>query len=287
MAAAGAGGPRRVVLPGEAVGELPVTTPHTVAAGAAAAGEGAAVARLGPGTRERGGAVWATQAGVLRREERGPRRRTWRVEGSRKRYSAPGVGDLVVGVVTAATAEQFLVDLGGPFPAALPALAFAGATKRNRPNLRAGDVVYARVAATPRDLDPVLTCVDEATGKAQGFGPLRGGTVVRCGSGLARRLLAWPPAPVLAALGEKIAFETAVGVNGRVWIDSPTPTETILVAAALRRAEQLPADAADDPEAAAALVAELLATVDLAAERDVNAAVEQLMTDGADAEAAA
>ena len=41
------------------------------------------------------------------------------------------------------------------------------------------------------------------------------------------------------------------------------------------------------PEAAAALVAELLATVDLAAERDVNAAVEQLMTDGADAEAAA
>ena len=282
--AAGAGGGPRVVLPGEAVGELPVTT---------APGErhgGAAVARLGPGTRERGGAVWATRAGVLREERSGagPRRRAaWRVEGSRKRYAAPGAGDLVVGVVTAATAEQFLVDVGGPFPAALPALAFAGATKRNRPNLRAGDVVYARVAATPRDLDPVLTCVDEATGKAQGFGPLRGGTVVRCGSGLARRLLAWPPAPVLAALGEKIAFETAVGVNGRVWIDSPTPTETILVAAALRRAEQLPADAADDPEAAAAMVAELLATVDLAAERDVNAAVQQLMTDGGDAEAAA
>ena len=44
----------------------------------------------------------------------------------------------------------------------LPQLSFEGATKRNRPNLKSGDVVYARVAAASRDMDPILTCVDAA-----------------------------------------------------------------------------------------------------------------------------
>ena len=55
-----------------------------------------------------------------------------------------------------------MVDINGPFPALLPLLSFEGATKRNRPNLKAGDVVYARVAAASRDMEPVLTCVDAA-----------------------------------------------------------------------------------------------------------------------------
>ena len=58
--------------------------------------------------------------------------------------------------------QNFVVDINGPFPALLPLLSFEGATKRNRPNLKAGDVVYARVAAASRDMEPVLTCVDAA-----------------------------------------------------------------------------------------------------------------------------
>lgn len=34
--------------------------------------------------------------------------------------------------------QNFLVDIGAPFPAQLPMLAFEGATRRNRPNLNAG-----------------------------------------------------------------------------------------------------------------------------------------------------
>ena len=58
--------------------------------------------------------------------------------------------------------QNFVVDINGPFPALLPQLSFEGATKRNRPNIKAGDVVYARVATTCRDMDPILTCVDAA-----------------------------------------------------------------------------------------------------------------------------
>jgi exosome complex component RRP40 len=58
--------------------------------------------------------------------------------------------------------QNFIVDINGPFSALLPQLSFEGATKRNRPNLKPGDVVYARVAAASRDMEPVLTCVDAA-----------------------------------------------------------------------------------------------------------------------------
>lgn len=34
--------------------------------------------------------------------------------------------------------QNFLVDIGAPFPAQLPMLSFEGATRRNRPNLNPG-----------------------------------------------------------------------------------------------------------------------------------------------------
>ncbi len=74
----------------------------------------------------------------------------------------PVEGEVVVGFVTERHSENFIVDINGPFSALLPQLSFEGATKRNRPNLRAGDVVYARVASASRDMEPVLTCVDAA-----------------------------------------------------------------------------------------------------------------------------
>lgn len=52
------------------------------------------------------------------------------------------------------------MDIRGPFIATLDALAFEGVTKRSRPNLVPGDLVYARVKAAPRDADPEIVCVD-------------------------------------------------------------------------------------------------------------------------------
>ena len=61
-----------------------------------------------------------------------------------KRYVA-SKGENVIGVVTAKTGDLFRVDIGTSQPASLSYLAFEGATKRNRPNVNVGDIVYAKV----------------------------------------------------------------------------------------------------------------------------------------------
>lgn len=129
--------------------------------------------------------------------------------------------------------QNFLVDVGGPFPGQLPLLAFEGATRRNRPNLAPGDALYARVVSAHRDSDPVLSCVD-AAGRAGGFGALKAGLLVDVPLPRARALLAVPPAPLLAALGACVEFEVAVGMNGRLWVTAGGAAATANVAAALR-----------------------------------------------------
>ncbi|GBG93227.1 hypothetical protein CBR_g61059 [Chara braunii] len=104
----------------------------------------------------------------------------------------------------------YVLDIFGPTTANLPTLAFENATRRNRPNLQ-----------------------------AEGFGPLTGGYIFDCSTSLARALLSKPPCPVLAALGQKVSFEMAVGLNGRVWVRSALPATTILVCTAIQNAEFL------------------------------------------------
>lgn len=129
-----------------------------------------------------------------------------------------------------------------------------------------GDVVYARVSVASRDLDPEVVCVD-STCRAAGFGQLKGGLVSSCTTGLARRqaegpadnqgaahaacfeclsisapccrLLSRPPCAILSALGQQLQFEVAVGMNGRLWVNSPDATTTVLVTNALLNSELL------------------------------------------------
>ncbi|GFH13201.1 KH_dom_type_1 domain-containing protein [Haematococcus lacustris] len=135
---------------------------------------------------------------------------------------------------------SYRVDIGSPFMAQLPQLSFEGATRRNRPNIKAGDLVYARVVQASRDIDPQLSCVD-AMGRASGFGALKGGTLIHVSSALARQLLSSPPAPVLQALGNSLQFEIAVGLNGRVWVAADSSKAAVLVANAITTCEYLTA----------------------------------------------
>jgi exosome complex component RRP40 len=80
-----------------------------------------------------------------------------------------------------------------------------------------------------------------ASGKAAGFGPLNGGYIFECSTGLARVLLSKPTCPVLEALGKSLSFEIAVGMNGRIWVNAATTTTTILVSNAILNSEFLTA----------------------------------------------
>ncbi|KAK3943088.1 hypothetical protein QBC46DRAFT_378151 [Diplogelasinospora grovesii] len=203
-----------------------------------------AVLRLGPGLRHMAatGAIVPTVPGQLVVD--GRKRSMW-VESKGGRYVA-SVGDVVIGQVQrSAGGDLFYVNLS-PYTsnAILPHLAFEGASKKTRPQLAPGALVYARVSLANRHMDPELECVSPATGKADGLGPLVGGTVFDVSLGLARRLLMARSreegqVAVLDFLGDEgLAFETAIGRNGKVWVRSDSIKTMIAVGRALQKTDE-------------------------------------------------
>ncbi|KAG2575280.1 hypothetical protein PVAP13_7KG425700 [Panicum virgatum] len=150
----------------------------------------------------------------------------------------PSVEDTVIGVVVDTKPDNFLVDIKGPSVAFLPVLSFEGGTRRNIPKFEIGTLIYARVVKANNIMNPELSCMD-ATGKAAEFGQLKGGYMFDTLTGMSRMLLSSPTCPVLEALGKKLSFEIAVGLNGRVWVNAPAPSTVILVSNAIMKSESL------------------------------------------------
>lgn len=207
----------QAITPGDLVFQLPET----------------GTVRIGTGLYDHSGGLVATKIGVLNQTKDG---KFW-IAGRQKRYT-PSIGDPVLGTIKSKHSEYFEVDIGAPFTALLPILAFEGATKRNRPTLREGDLVYCRVDTTDRDIQPTLSCMDTA-GRSAGFGPLVGGHQCKCSSAYARMLLTTvTPLPlVLSELSRSLQFDIAIGANGRVWVDSSSIDVSIAVARVLEGSE--------------------------------------------------
>lgn len=76
--------------------------------------------------------------------------------------------------------------------------------------------------------------------QASGFGHLKEGYLIHSNTQYARRLLNSPPCPILASLETHLKqFEIAVGLNGRVWVNSPSVSRTVIACNAIQRAEFL------------------------------------------------
>ncbi|KAI0632027.1 exosome complex exonuclease RRP40 [Trametes polyzona] len=186
--------------------------------------------KLGPGLLQLSSAdgrpaIVSTRAGEVKHSAN---RSKWWIEGNSRRY-IPAPQESVVGVVISRSGENWRVDIGAAHMATLDGLAFEGATKRNRPNLKVGSLLYARVSLAHKDMEPELECFDAQTRKAEGFGELKGGFLVQCSLRMSRLLL--DPAHFLfPLLGSRFPLETAVGINGRVWINCKEPRQTIAVA---------------------------------------------------------
>ncbi|KAF9820707.1 hypothetical protein IEO21_01150 [Rhodonia placenta] len=183
--------------------------------------------KLGPGllqlsSNQGESAVVSTRAGELKHSAN---RSRWWVEGNSRRY-IPAAQESVVGVVIARSGENWRVDIGAAHMASLDGLAFEGATKRNRPNLKVGSLLYARVSLAHKDMEPELECFDAQTRKAEGFGELKGGFLVHCSLKMCRLLLD-PNHFLLPILGARFPLETATGLNGRMWINTKDPRHII------------------------------------------------------------
>ena len=143
----------------------------------------------------------------------------------------------MVGIVSDKMTEGWKVDVGASQLASLSIYAFEGGTKKNRPNLVPGSLVYARMSMANKDVEPELSCI-AASGKAEGFGPLVEGYMFKCSTGLARQCLA-ADSIVLNEIGRYLPFEIAVGLNGRIWVNSTSNLNTMVIANAIINSEYL------------------------------------------------
>lgn len=156
--------------------------------------------------------------------------------------------DSIIAVVKNTLSESYLMDINGTSYGVLPTVAFDGATKRSRPNLVQGSVVFCRVFSADRDLDPELTCKasenmsrkDWSSGEAV-YGELKGGLTFKVSCETARVLLG-NDAPILKYLAHFFAFELAVGMNGFVWIDSKYNKDLVLISNAIQQSVKIPQD---------------------------------------------
>ncbi|KAL8731697.1 MAG: hypothetical protein Q9181_004218 [Wetmoreana brouardii] len=152
----------------------------------------------------------------------------------------PQSNDLVIATVHHSSTDWYHCSIT-PYTAfaQLPQLAFEGATKKTRPQLSAGSLIYARVLSASKHLDPEIACYNPSTGKSEGMGELKGGMIFDVSLGMARRLLLHKQREegklvVLEEIAEQVAFEIAVGRNRKVWVKANGVKETILVGKALQ-----------------------------------------------------
>jgi exosome complex component RRP40 len=157
----------------------------------------------------------------------------------------PQVGDLVIATIHHSSVDLYHASITDYTSyATLPQLSFEGATKKTRPQLGPGSLVYARVTLANKHMDPELECVSSSTGKSDGLGPLIGGMLFDVSLGMSRRLMMINPAEqgklvVLEELGEAgVAFEIAVGRNGKVWVDSKNVKITLAVGKAITETDE-------------------------------------------------
>lgn len=199
--------------------------------------DGTPSVKLGRGLLQMDDEIVAIQAGIL--SFQAPNR-FW-IASHSKRY-IPSVGDLVLGIVTAKMAELYRVEIGCHQAAALPLSGFEGATKKNKPNLDVGSVVFARVLVANKDLEPELVCFD-TDNKADGYGEVKqGGLLTRCSCALSQALQK-PSAPILDAVGKHLPFEIIAGANGRFIINSGKTSDAIAITNAILQSQHVDSSA--------------------------------------------
>lgn len=182
---------------------------------------------LGPGLMRDDNKVVAIKSGILKMRNNN----IFWIDSHQKRYVASR-GECVIGIVRSKSSLHVRVDINSADLASLSLLAFEGANKRNKPNLNVGDLVYAKVLAASKHCETELICVN-SNGKRDGLGQLNGGIMITLSIDTVRVLLS-PQCDLLEKLGTLYRYEIALGMNGRVWINSSENSTLILVSDELR-----------------------------------------------------
>jgi len=139
-------------------------------------------------------------------------------------FYSPEIEDVVIGTITSKTSEYYRVDIGTYANAYLNSTDFEGATKKNKPNLKIGDVVFSKIEKTNKFDVPTLTCLSYdhnknwSSGEAL-FGKLDGGHMFKFSLKLVGVYMNFL-IPIVNRLDDAVDFEYKVGHNGYAWVNS-------------------------------------------------------------------
>ncbi|ESN91952.1 hypothetical protein HELRODRAFT_90168 [Helobdella robusta] len=190
------------------------------------------VCLLGPGLRGKNDIIYATIPGILRENKPA----LYWVDSRQKRY-VQAEGDRVLGVVTSKPGGNYKVDIGSHDLAVLCYLSFEGSSKKNRPNIEVGDLVYGRISIGDNCFEPELVCID-STGKSGGMGVIsNGGNMIRLSVSYARRLLSAND-KILKTLSNTFQYEITIGENGWIWVKGQDVLKTLSLTRALIACEK-------------------------------------------------
>lgn len=194
-------------------------------------------AKLGPGLRQDSGEIMCCKSGILRYKQPNV---VW-VDGHQKRY-VPVRGENVIGVIVGKAGDLHKVDIGCSDQVLLNSLSFEGATKRYRPVLANGDVVFGKLIVANKDMEPEMSCVDQNTGKANGMGVVpNDGYLFTVSLNLVRKILS-PDCVLLPLLGSLFAFEAIIGLNGKIHLTGRNANHIIAIMNMIVSAEYMTND---------------------------------------------
>ncbi|KAK6201356.1 exosome complex exonuclease RRP40 [Scheffersomyces amazonensis] len=178
---------------------------------------------LGPGLYKsvNSDTILPVQAGIFQSKPIKKQQQLYYIDSNSRRY-IPQTNDYVIGTIVGVVGgESYKVSLQDFSSCVLLSMmAFPNATKKNRPNLQIGQIVYARVSNAGNEIETELECIDPTTGKDGGFGLLdeSGYLFSITNLNFTRELLFNSESPVLQKLSTRCKFEIAIGINGKIWI---------------------------------------------------------------------
>ncbi|PSN35476.1 Exosome complex component RRP40 [Blattella germanica] len=122
------------------------------------------------------------------------------------------------------------VDIGSSEKVSLSYLAFEGATKSNRPDIKVGDLVFAKLLTASQDIEPELCRFLCKKGK---LGQLPGDELLfNCSLNLISKILNLQCC-LLKTIGRDIPYDISVGMNGKIRVKAKSVRAIIAIGNAI------------------------------------------------------
>lgn len=139
------------------------------------------------------------------------------------KHYTPTIDDVIIGVITQKSYDNYKLDINTSQEAVLGLTEFEGATRKTKPNLQVGDIVFAKVILDNKFHNTVLTCKCEeniknwSSGEST-FGQLNGGNMYSLDRIKCIKLI--NNNKIIKRIQDYIDVEVCIGMNGRIWIST-------------------------------------------------------------------